>query len=198
MSAVEVRAVSAPLPSSSRVVRLVLAAGLVLLGAHLVLNAAAFRLFEARLAGLVTGAVLDREVRTMTAQPAFVFERVAGDESTWFALHITSQCSALFFLVPLALVAAFVLLSGRSTIPTLVVAVLAAGVLLELVNLARIEALVLVVVHGDPSMFRWVHDTVGSAAMLGGFTIALLVFFRLGFFGRRARGRHAPEAGGTT
>jgi exosortase/archaeosortase family protein len=197
VSAADVGALPAPRLASfsgSRVVRLLLAAGLVALSAYAVLNAAAFRLLEARLAGLVTAALFGREVRTMTAQPAFAFERVAGDDSTWFALHVTSQCSALFFLVPLALIAAFVLLSGRSTVTTLVVAILAAGALLEAVNIARIETMVLAVVRGGASMFGWVHDTVGSAAMLGGFTVALLVFFRLGFFGRRARQpRQAPE-----
>nr|WP_246401850.1 exosortase/archaeosortase family protein [Jiangella mangrovi] len=131
----------------------------------------------------------------MTAEPVFVIQRVVGDDTTWFAFTLTPQCSALYFLIPLTFIGAFVLASGRSTVTTLLVGIVAAGALLELINLVRIEALVFALLQGGSSMFGWVHDTVGSAAMAAGFAVALIVFFKLGFFGRRDRRRRAPVSG---
>lgn len=178
---------------AGRVVRWLAAAALVAACVLAVLREETLRHLEAHLAGVVTRLVFGREVRVMTDQPVFAFERVAGDDTTWFALHVTQQCSALFFLVPLALIAAFVLVTGRSSPGILVVATLGTAALLEAVNMLRVEIMVFAATRGGTSVFGWVHDTLGSALMLGGFTVALVIFFRLGFLGRRRAGRARPD-----
>lgn len=179
-----------------RTARWTLAAALVVGSVVVILHAQAFRQLEARLAGEVTGRVFAREVRVMTYEPVLAFERVAGDDGTWFALRITPDCSALYFLVPLALIAAFVLATGRSSVARIVLATLGAGLFLELLNIVRVEVMVLSIVRWGAEVFQWVHDTLGSALMLGGLTVALVLFFRLGFFGRRGRrtrGAHGEQ-----
>ncbi|MFI2363956.1 exosortase/archaeosortase family protein [Promicromonospora sp. NPDC019610] len=180
--------------SLAPVARWLVAFGLVVATVLLVVREGEFRHLETALIGLVTGALFAREVRVMTDDPVFLLERVAGDDTTWFGLHVTQQCSAVLFLVPLAVIVGFVLVTGRSTVAKLLVAATGTAAFLELVNVARVELLVLTALRGGPSAFGWVHDTVGSAIMLGAFTVALLVFFRLGFLGRggtaRATGPH--------
>lgn len=173
-------------------VRWLVALALVWAAVLLLLHEEEFRQFETGLIGLVTGFLFAREVRVMTSGPVFVFERVAGDDSTWFGLHLTQQCSAVLFLVPLALIVVFVLVTGRSTVPKLLVAAVGTAVFLELVNIARVELLVLTAIRSGSSAFGWMHDTVGSALMLAAFTVALAVFFRFGFLGRRRGADRQP------
>ena len=170
-------------------VRWLLALGLVVGASLLMLHEVAFRQLETRLIGLVTEAVFAREVRVMTYEPVFVVERVAGDDSSWFGLHLTLQCSAVLFLVPLAFIGVFVLVTGRASVGRLLVATVGTAAFLELVNIARVELLVLAAIRGDASAFGWMHDTLGSALMLAAFTVALVMFFRFGFLGRRGTDR---------
>lgn len=199
MSVAEASALPAPrsaTPFLGRVARWGIAAALVAWCAAALVHAESFRHLEARLAGWATALVFQREVRVMTYEPVVVFERVAGDDGTWFGLRITPSCSALYFLVPLAVIAAFVLVTGRSSIGRIAVATVAAAAFLELLNLVRVEVMVLAVTRWGAGVFDWVHDTLGSALMLGGFTVALVLFFRFGFFGRRGdrKARHDGRA----
>lgn len=179
------------------VIRWLLALGLVVGASFLMLHEVAFRQLETRLIGLVTEIVFAREVRVVTSEPVFLFERVAGDDSSWFGLHLTLQCSAVLFLIPLAFILVFVLVTGRSTMPKLLVAAVATAVFLELVNIARVELLVLAAVRGGTSAFGWMHDTLGSALMLAAFTVALVMFFRFGFLGHRRTGRRSADRDGS-
>jgi exosortase/archaeosortase family protein len=200
MSVAEASALPAPrsaTPFLGRVARWGLAAALVAWCALALVHAESFRHLEARIAAWTTSWLFSREVRLMTYEPVIAFERVAGDDGTWFGLRITPSCSALYFLVPLALVAAFVLVTGRAGIGRIVVATVATAAFLELLNVVRVEVMVLAVTRWGAGVFDWVHDTLGSALMLGGFTVALVFFFRLGFFGRRgARGGRRRGAQG--
>ncbi|MFJ2521289.1 exosortase/archaeosortase family protein [Cellulosimicrobium cellulans] len=201
MSVAEATALPAPrsaTPFLGRLVRWGLAAALIAWCVAALVHAESFRHLEARIAGWATSLLFSREVRLMTYEPVIVFERVAGDDATWFGLRITPSCSALYFLVPLALVAAFVLVTGRAGIGRIAVATLTTAAFLELLNVVRVEVMVLAVTRWGTEVFDWVHDTLGSALMLGGFTVALVFFFRLGFFGRRgarsARRAHHGDA----
>jgi exosortase/archaeosortase family protein len=192
--------VDSPAPRSSRVlgaantgVRWLLAAALVAVATFTVLQEAAFRRWEAALGAWTTEAALGRETRLSSFEPVFAFQKVPGDDTSWYALVVTHQCTALFFLVPIALIGAFAFASGRSSVPRLATGLLVVCAFLEAVNLLRILLLVLAVLHWGPSAFSWVHDTLGSVLMLGAFTVALVAFFRLGFFGRRDRIRRTTR-----
>ncbi|MFE9235168.1 archaeosortase/exosortase family protein [Cellulosimicrobium funkei] len=174
-------------------IRWLVAATLVAAAIYTVFQEAVFRRWEAALGARATELVLGRDTRLSGFEPVFAFERVPGDDATWYALVVTHQCTALFFLVPIALIGAFAFASGRSSIPRLAIGLLAVCVFLEVVNLLRILLLVVAVLHWGASAFSWVHDTLGSVLMLGAFTVALVAFFRLGFFGRRDRERRGAR-----
>lgn len=116
--------------------------------------------------------------------------------TTGLLLPMVRWLLALGLVVPLAFIGVFVLVTGRASVARLLVVTVGTAAFLELVNVARVELLVLAAIRGDASAFGWMHDTLGSPLMLGAFTVALVMFFRFGFLGRvRGAGRSAGQHG---
>ncbi|MGW6006777.1 archaeosortase/exosortase family protein [Oerskovia enterophila] len=178
------RAWSVPRLGASAV-RWALASSLLGGAAYLASQALPYRMAEARGASWVLRTFFALESRTSPDRPVFFYQRVAGDDFSWRGLVVTAECTSLFFVLPILVLGAVVLASRRASTWRVLAAVAAATGFLVAVNLGRCAAIALASIRWGDEGFRWAHHTAGSVVMLVALTGCLVLFFRLGFFGRR-------------
>lgn len=179
-------------------VRWALALSLLGGAAYLASEALTYRMAEAHGASWILRIVFALESSASTDRPVFFYQRVAGDDFSWRGLVVTNECTSLFFVLAILVLGAVVLASRRAGTWRVLAAVAAAAGFLVAVNLVRCAAIALASIRWGDEGFRWAHHTAGSVVMLVALTGCLVLFFRLGFFGRRGgRSRQVREATGT-
>ena len=111
-----------------------------------------------------------------TLSPAGTAISIGAGTQAYFTMVVSTGCSVVLLMIPLVLVAALMLVTGRSTaariIPTLVVSV---GALLAL-NQLRFVLITVMTRQGGLAAFEWAHTVIGSVLVLAGLS-AIIVFF---------------------
>jgi exosortase/archaeosortase family protein len=155
------------------VVALVLAASgaLVMLGEH------SIRVAETRIAARVAEWVLADVAfpSTRGGQPSVTF---VIDER-WFSLIVTPECSVAFYIGPILLLGAAIVLIRRVPIHRVLLAASVSAALLIALNQARFLGLAFALSHFGRNTFDWWHSLGGSFLMLSGVALSLFLFFRL-------------------
>ncbi|WP_166354386.1 exosortase/archaeosortase family protein [Phytoactinopolyspora limicola] len=175
--------------------RRLIALMLLVLAVWAIVNEQAFRAGEAWAVSHILDGIFGVNSMAVAGEPLFVFQGRAGNELGWSGLRITMQCTVLLFLVPTLFVAAMALNGRRVPGRRILLATTAAVGLLVVANLARCVMIALAMNQWGRAGYEWTHVLVGSIVMLAAALVAVLVFVRLGFFGRRDRpGRRVQPA----
>lgn len=147
------------MPRSPRLVRAMVACGLVTAGALLVVFDQAIRRAEASLGASVSHLLTGRSAAPIPRSD--VFYSLLGTSHT-FGLTVTFECSAALLIAPVLGLAALLAFVGRVRVGTLVLAALVASVLLFGINLLRIGMIAWAEgSYGSPSL-TWSHVVLGS------------------------------------
>lgn len=165
--------------------RLLAAASLIVAGAVVLLAEQRLRFAESALTAWALGG-LGRPSRTLTTDPVFLYQQVPGDDTSWAGLVVTSACTAVFYVGGVLVLGGLLLLSRRTSLPRVAAAVLAAGLLLVVVNTGRMVLIAEAQARWGAQGFGWTHTVVGSVLMIATLGACAVLFARLGLL-RRGR-----------
>jgi len=160
------------------VARVTAGAAVLGLGACLVVGNGVVRGWEARVTVVLVRVLLRMPALPYRVARDVVFFRVSPDN--WAGIEITSMCSAVVFLVPLAAATGGLLLFRRLAAWRLAAAGAAAAALMIAVNFVRILMLVAARSIGGQQGFEWAHIQLGTWLSIGGTAAAGFVFVRIG------------------
>ena len=133
---------------------------------------------EARVTVLLLRVVLGLPALPYRAADDVVFFRT-GPEA-WAGIEITSKCSVVVFLVPVAVGTGGLLLAQRLAAWRVAAAGVAAGALMIGVNFVRILVIVAARCIGGQQGFEWAHTQLGTWLTIAGTAAAGFVFVRIG------------------
>jgi exosortase/archaeosortase family protein len=169
--------------------RLLAALSLVAVGVGVLLAEERLRFAEAALTAWALHGALGRPSRTLTTDPVFLYQQVAGDDTSWAGLAVTPACTAAFYVGGVLVVGGLLLLSRRNSVPRVAAAVLAAVALLVVVNTGRMILIAEAQARWGEQGFGWTHTVVGSVLMVVTLGGCAVLFARLGLL---RRGRRNP------
>jgi len=147
------------------------------------------RFAESALTAWALQGPLGRPSRTLTTDPVFLYQQVPGDDSSWAGLVVTTACTAVFYVGGVLVLGGLLLLSRRTSVPRVAAAVLAAGVLLVVVNTCRMVLIAEAQARWGAQGFGWTHTVVGSVLMIATLGVCAVLFARLGLLRRGRRDR---------
>jgi exosortase/archaeosortase family protein len=148
------------------------------LGAWLLACNGLVRGLEARVTVLLLRVVLGLPALPYRAANDVVFFQAGPD--AWAGIEITSKCSVVVFLVPLAAATGGLLLAQRLAAWRVTAAGVAAGALMIGVNFVRILVIVAARCIGGQQGFELAHVELGTWLTIGGTAAAGFVFVRIG------------------
>ena len=188
---------TAPLPRArravrvlDRVVRTLLAVGLVLVGVVCFLQERELRLWETEiLARILTATgVADTAVASLNNSVPAVTLSLDG---AWVSLRVIPQCAIAGYLGGILLLAAILVSLPRVRILRLIAATILAAMSLILLNQFRLLVIGVMYAEGGREAFNWAHGPLGSIIMMLGVAAVLSGFF---LFCVRDSRRRAPAA----
>jgi exosortase/archaeosortase family protein len=157
---------------------------LVVTGTALVANGPLVRGFEARGTQLLVGLITRSTTRSDPARATLYWDLFTPSAH---GLTVTPECTAAYTVGPLLIGLGLFARSARLRTGWLVAGALAAAVLLEAVNLARLTLIAWSVdAFGDRAALWWSHTVIGSALSLGSVILAVACALRLAFADRRS------------
>lgn len=153
---------------------------MVSIGLFVVLDAAVR--FETRLSQWAISTVLSTGTR-ITGDGTSLLVGLGGTRA--FTLQIGIACSVVLILVPFLLVAAAMLASGRASVLRTIPAVIVGTAALFVVNLVRMVLIARLTMDDGLDGFGWAHTVYGSAIVLVGLIVVIVVFIAVMSIGRR-------------
>lgn len=138
--------------------------------------------FETRLSQWAIGLALDTGTR-IAGDGTSLLVGLGGARA--FTLQIGIACSVVLILVPFLLVAAAMLASGRASVLRTIPAVIVGTAALFVVNLVRMVLIADLTMKDGLEGFGWAHTVYGSAIVLVGLIVVIVVFIAVMSIGRR-------------
>jgi exosortase/archaeosortase family protein len=157
--------------------RLVLAAAIAVGAVYLALRAPWFRDLEAWSAQPLTGLVTSGRTSHVDDRAVVLF----GLGTTGArGLRVTAECSALALVLPIVALAAFLIGFGRRfSVTRVLVASVGAGAVILMVNTIRIALIAAATQRWGAEGYEITHLFVGSLVSLIGFSLGLIVGFKI-------------------
>jgi exosortase/archaeosortase family protein len=166
---------------------MLLAAGLVVMAAALVVFHTAYRTAEVMLAGIVVRSATSSGVHVSGGRQTIYF---GLGSPTPFGLRMTPECTSAFLLLPLLLIGAGMILLRPAVTRRVAGALLVAAAVVVTVNQLRVLTLVgLINWLGTDRGYYWGHTFFGSMVSVFGGAVALILFVWLATRRSRAERR---------
>lgn len=150
--------------------------GVAALAAALVVGQASVRSFEADAAGFLAARVTDAPVAVRGDSVA-----MASGDGDWLRFIVTPECSTVLLVVPFLLLCGVVVAVSLPSIGRWVTMLAVGSALLVLINVVRLTVVISGTELGSVALYPLLHSGVGTAIVLVGATLALIVSMRICF-----------------
>lgn len=169
----------------SHALRILVAGGLIVLGAAMLIWSSPVRGAEARLTATVTSVLLGADTEVDAAHASFWF----GRDGTWeWGLRITGACSSALVIGPMIITLGLLALLKRLPVGQIVLATAVGASIILVVNVGRVVLIAASQLRwGTEVSFWWSHVVAGSVIAVVGDVAGVAAATRLTFGGRRGR-----------